>query len=689
MPAYSQVLFALEHSIEPLGFEALCLDLMVREGYSQIVPGGSTRDQGRDAEIRFWTGAHHERPIVAFQFSMERSWEKKLRTDATKIRSKCATVTSLVFVSSQTISVAKQDKLREELKTSLGLETTIFDKGWFRLRLEEQHQDLAQKHLNLTLPSTPDYFANQFLDFGINDGALEDLLRSTTPESVRATFAGQIARDSKNYLAWKGLAHLTFITRDYDEALRAVEEALDLNTDRLEEINLKGLKVAILAEKGIESKSRLLLVQARTLIEWFVAKLGRSVDHFNYANILGALEEPKEAEAHYRRSIDLCGDYAPAWKNLGSLLGRKGDHEAELECYEKALQIDPKLVEAHLSKAHSLAFVLRRFGDAVASFKEAFSLDLTIERKRRHAHYWLSMALHGAGRSREALAECSKGMRQRPDCTYLLRLKSGILSVLWREDPSFLKEAESFFRLRIASTEDDFNGLSEIIEILDQDGRAEEAWPIVQRALPFKENSLQKIAARAGVGIHAFGRAFADIESYRDYRGISDIGQIGKSVLEAGLRPHSEVANLFYVFLLVSFSGMRREVQHAQNFKTPGSNLGVIRECTRTMGSLLGSIGGAFLNVAKPDREAVAEAIVTGVEILPEIVLREGSRQWGYQAGFFQVAEPDLLACSIVEAYDGFRLNCIEKLLTAVYEDWDLPEKTAERVETSDPSKGE
>lgn len=459
VPAYSQVLFALEHAIEPIGFEALCLDLMVREGYSQIVPGGNTRDHGRDAEIRYWTGTHHDRPVVAFQFSMEKSWEKKLRGDAAKIRSKSSSVSSLVFVSNQTISVAKQDKLRDELQTSLGLKTVIFDKRWFRLRLEEQHQDLALKHLGLTLPSTPDYFANQFLDFGINDGALEELLKGTTAESVRATFAGQIARDPTNFSAWKGLAHLAFVVRDYDEALRAVGEALGLATNLADEINLKGLKVAILAEKGIETRSRLLLVQARILTEWFIAKLGRPIDHFNYANILGALDEPAEAEVHYRKSIELCDDYAPAWKNLGSLLARKGEHTEELECYEKALLINPKLVEAHLSKANTIAFVFGRFDEAIACFKTAFSIDPTIERKWHHAHYWLSMALQAAGHFREALAECSKGMRQRPDCVYLLRLKSEILSVLWRQDHSFLAEAEEFFSLRIASSEDDFAGM--------------------------------------------------------------------------------------------------------------------------------------------------------------------------------------------------------------------------------------
>src|SRR5690606_16674546 len=97
MATPSQVIFALNHSVEPRGFENLCVDLLVREGHSRIIPGGKSRDHGRDAEVRYWTDAHRGTPKTAFQFSMEAKWETKLRKDITKIRRHCETINRIVF----------------------------------------------------------------------------------------------------------------------------------------------------------------------------------------------------------------------------------------------------------------------------------------------------------------------------------------------------------------------------------------------------------------------------------------------------------------------------------------------------------------------------------------------------------------------------------------------------------------
>lgn len=78
MAAPSPVLFALHHSIEPQGFENLCVDLLVREGHSRIIPGGKSRDHGRDAEVRYWVSSKAGTPQTAYQFSMEAKWEAKL-----------------------------------------------------------------------------------------------------------------------------------------------------------------------------------------------------------------------------------------------------------------------------------------------------------------------------------------------------------------------------------------------------------------------------------------------------------------------------------------------------------------------------------------------------------------------------------------------------------------------------------
>src|ERR1700733_1542939 len=110
MGEFNKVLYAIDTGISPQEFERLCLDMLSREGYRHIVPGGRTNDLGRDAETRFWSGNSSDFSTIVFQFSLEQKWEKKLRADATKIASHCSGTSALVFVTSRGVTVAKREK---------------------------------------------------------------------------------------------------------------------------------------------------------------------------------------------------------------------------------------------------------------------------------------------------------------------------------------------------------------------------------------------------------------------------------------------------------------------------------------------------------------------------------------------------------------------------------------------------
>src|SRR5437867_9520301 len=106
----------------------------------------------------------------------------------------------------------------------------------------------------------------------------------------------------------------------------------------------------------MQDHSRPLMIEARNIFANAVEKLKRATDHFNLANVLGALGETDEAERHYLRCLELRPDYAEAWKNFGSLLIQRCQRERGMECFDNAIQHKPNLVEAHLSMA--TAFLL-------------------------------------------------------------------------------------------------------------------------------------------------------------------------------------------------------------------------------------------------------------------------------------------------------------------------------------------
>jgi len=61
-----------------------------------------------------------------------------------------------------------------------------------------------------------------------------------------------------------------------------------------------------------------------------------------------------EAVAHYKRSIELKPDYAPAYNNMGVALRAKGEIAQALASYEQALAVQPDYPDAHYNMANAL-----------------------------------------------------------------------------------------------------------------------------------------------------------------------------------------------------------------------------------------------------------------------------------------------------------------------------------------------
>jgi len=264
MSAPSQVLWALDQHISPRDFERLCVDLLSREGYWSIVPVGGTRDQGRDAEAVYWRGKSQPAAEVVFQFSLERDWERKLRADVEKITRHGAAPQAMVFVTSQTVSGEKQDKLRTELKASRGWALTIRSREWLRLRLEEFHPDLAKRYLGLELPATVSSIAAQLDRFVLEGPSGCELFRELSAEQVRTAVIESTRREPLLADHWQRLAKIECHLENFQAALEAVNHAVALEPANF---NVQQLHAAILAELGIERRSKpYLLLHAFRLV---------------------------------------------------------------------------------------------------------------------------------------------------------------------------------------------------------------------------------------------------------------------------------------------------------------------------------------------------------------------------------------------------------------------------------------
>lgn len=91
-------------------------------------------------------------------------------------------------------------------------------------------------------------------------------------------------------------------------------------------------------------------------------------------NLLQLAKRSEEAEAAYRRAIELDGDRASFYFNLGLVLEKRGDRREAMKLYKAAIELDPRHAWAH----YQIGSLLEKSGRneaATRSYARAFALD--------------------------------------------------------------------------------------------------------------------------------------------------------------------------------------------------------------------------------------------------------------------------------------------------------------------------
>ncbi len=673
MAEFNQVLWALDNEIQPRSFERLCVDLLGREGYHRIVPIGGSKDHGRDAEFRCWKGASNGHAVVAFQFSLQENWEKKLRDDAGKIAAHCPDAVAMVFVTSQEVTGARQDQLREEFKSQRGWNFAVYSREWLRHRLTEFHQDLAKKYLSLELPPTVGYTTTLVDLSDLEEESFAEAFRQTSPELVRATILESTRKEPSEVENWYRLARIEFLLRNYSASLQAVTTALQLKpSDPVAVMNMTNFKGAVLAELGMQDHSRPLMIEARDIFQDAVKKLKRAVDHFNFANMLGALGETDEAGKHYLRCVELKPDYAEAWKNFGSLFIQKGKYEWGMECFDKALHYKPNLVEAHLSKATALLLYFERPDEAIGCFEAGYKICPDLDRKWKYVRYWFSVALMAAGRNEDALKQIESELSLRPADTYLLNQKASVLSKLRKKDKAWEEQAIQFFQFRAHAIPNDYPGLAELIAIFTERGCSELAWPSIEANLACKPFSLRDVAERAGISLADFRFGFHNARFYRTFRKKFSLEDHCITLHGYGLDPSSEMLPALNYGLIAPFGVLVREIRQARERKSNPDMQQLFAATLKTVSHLFPLFGVRWLSKTKPEEtDERVKLLSIGIIYLTDVVVAETARLVAYVAGYYGVAE-EIVRENQKENWKEVGAEIGVRLMEHVLKDWEM-----------------
>jgi len=563
-----QVLWAIDYVLEGRQFEQLCVDLLYRNGYKDIVPI-EPQDGGRDAEELPRKGRDRDGCPSYFQFSKEAGWKTKIRKDAAKLHRRGAAFTYLVFATSRKVRGVDIDQIRTEFRAKYGWTLVVYSREWFRLQLEEANSDLSDKYLRIQIPSkskVPSWLIDP-----------KSAAKSVTKQIMRAMQAGAYDRmidllrqflDSRpeSAVSWQLLAWAEYLLERYDESLADINRALKL----LEEPRFKLVRACILAERGIRDHKKPELRIAESLFREGLLHLGDEggMAHFNLANVLSALREFPEAIQQYMLALKREKNMPQIWKNLGSAYSNDGDQVSAMSCFDKALELDPLLPEALSSKAILFISDRSKPQEAVPLLETAYRSQPAIATRWPEFWYWLTTACFEANELPLALKWVDEGLDHQPASGTLLSIKSSVLAKLQHTDPAHASSARSFWRSVLAAEPRNYEARKQLALAENSDGNADEAWGLANECMRFLKMGDDAALQRLGLGVEQCFDALEFLPQYLRFRAEFPLARIwdpdnGKAFSKAR---NLEAQRLLGAYLAIPFGcGYRQLSEHDPN----------------------------------------------------------------------------------------------------------------------------
>ncbi len=631
------ILWALDNEIDSRSFERLCTDLLFRCGYLDIVPVGGTNDAGRDAEIRHYRGnLPGGRPAVLFfQYSLEARWKAKLLKELNKVRANGHDIEAFVFVTSRHVRGDQRDKLREQVKAEYGWDLVIHEREWLRLQLEEAHPDLAAKYFGAVgVPSVHPSIAPKPEAKGEDaEHTAWRLFQKNDFDAAAVTFTQWLRSHSHDFRAWNALAWCHYQLARYGEALIAINNALALEPEDLSSLVVKA---SILTEDGILRSSRPLLVTARNIFERVMRSHPAWINHYNYGNVLSALDDFDAARKQYRKAIDLDPNQAIVWKNLSYVVGRLGDPDEEMRCLDRALALDPNKPEALVSKGIRFVHELATLSDGLQLLERALTVDPSISQRWHYIWYWLALAYHKSGKHVTALRRLDTGLASAPHDIALLNMKGQVLSALWREDQSHLAAAREFFLFRHEAVPEEGDTTAELARIHQASGQEEAAWELVNEffALPHEVPASRCLRA-AGCPLEdvlASARFLGSYASFRRKHGHKSLLDILNS---GGIAADDLFVRQLLVIMSVSFGlGCQALLGIPRAERDYRAAERLYAELTQQLGCLVPRASALLASqVRRESVQILSDGIARIILASRNIALHEVSWQFGYIAG--------------------------------------------------------
>ncbi len=205
------------------------------------------------------------------------------------------------------------------------------------------------------------------------------------------------------------------ISGKFDDALKLFDEAnaVDPNSATNHIMRSRALFVLHRQKEALEAINKAIELEP----DWYLT-------HSDKSKLLGAQGDFILAEKEAKKAIDLGGDSPEPWISLGDVQYSFGKIKDASTSFQKALEIDSNLAEAHLGKARTL---ISRFynSDAIDEFLSTVLLEPGLAR----AHLYLGQAYYQNNETQKAINEIKAARELDPKDPLILNSLSIIYDV--------------------------------------------------------------------------------------------------------------------------------------------------------------------------------------------------------------------------------------------------------------------
>jgi tetratricopeptide (TPR) repeat protein len=309
------------------------------------------------------------------------------------------------------------------------------------------------------------------------------------------TWLQRLIAENPSVWAYNELGESLRLSERYDDALQALDKALELQPDSAYAM---GTRAQVLRAKGDLEGARAGLeaaLQMDNSLLWVKDELVRT---------LTQMDRHEDALVLLDRYLEEKKDWDVAWARKGSILRTLRRYEEAVAPLEEALRIDP----VYRFALNELGETLRMLGRRTEAL-EYFDRALAVEADDSFALASKGAALADLGRLDEALPLLDRALELDSGNDFAVGVKASTLRQLDRSE-----EAIQILRRLLDSRPDSVSALGELGETLRATNREEEAVEVLDRALAINPDATFCLATRGYAlrRIDRYEEALVDLE---------------------------------------------------------------------------------------------------------------------------------------------------------------------------------